>query len=499
MRIRTRSLIIITSQGITQATTLILSLIIVRIVTQDTFGSYRQALLAYSTLTALFSLQLEQSLYYFVPRLGGERRGSLLTHTLGLTTAVTCAVGFALYFGAGTIADLLNNPSLAPAIRVLAILPLVDRISFLVPSFMLSIDRAVRGSTYSLITGVGRVSTVAIAFGLGADLPEVFTYMIAMSSTIALVGCIDMVRLSRGGTFAVDSPLLREQLAYALPLWLTSGTGILNREYDKFLISANFDPTTYAVYFCGAMELPVVLLVTSSLSTAIMPNLVSLGAENRTREMLTLWNAAARKASLALFPCFAFFMAIRLDLMVLLYGEDYARAADPFGIYLLSLPLRVGIYAAILRATGRTREVAIGAVVMLLVNVSVSTSLVWLGGQSNLAFIGPAIGTVAATFAAVIFLLTRLRKVVALPIAKLMRWRELALTLALCVAAGAATAVLPVAELGLVARLVVRTGFFGLALLGLVWLTGALEEDELQMLRHPIRSLRERDDDDDGE
>ena len=68
--------------------------------------------------------------------------------------------------------------------------------------------------------------------------------------------------------------------------------------------------------------------------------------------------------------------------------------------------------------------------------------------------------TVTATFAAVVFLLSRLRNVVALPIAKLMRWRELAVTLALCVTAGAATALLPVEGLGLVTRLVVRTGCF---------------------------------------
>lgn len=91
MRVRTRSLVIMLGQGITQASAIAVGIVLVRIISQETFGSYRQVLLVYTTLAALVSLQLDQSLYYFVPKLAPERRRALLAQTLGTALALVSA------------------------------------------------------------------------------------------------------------------------------------------------------------------------------------------------------------------------------------------------------------------------------------------------------------------------------------------------------------------------------------------------------------------------
>ena len=72
MSVRTLSLVIMLGQGITEASGIAVAILLVRIVDQATFGSYRRVLLVFTTLAALLSLQLDQSLCYFVPKLAAR-------------------------------------------------------------------------------------------------------------------------------------------------------------------------------------------------------------------------------------------------------------------------------------------------------------------------------------------------------------------------------------------------------------------------------------------
>jgi O-antigen/teichoic acid export membrane protein len=499
MRIRNRSLVIMLGQGITQVSALAVGVVLVRIISQETFGTYRQVLLVYMTLSALLSLQLDQSLYYFVPKLESDSRRALLAQTLAGALALALGAALVMLAAAGPIAVFFENPDLARLLRVFSLFPFAEGVAVLVPAWMIGLDRALRSSVYGIAKALGRFAVVVGAFAAGAGMETVLWLLIASSAAIALVGALDMLRLSGAGALQIHAPLCREQLGYAVPLWLGSVTGTLNLQYDKLLISAAFDPATYAVYFCGAIELPVVALVTGSVSAALMPSLVASTREGRVDEAVRLWQEGVRKCSLVILPCFAFFLPASLDTMRLLYGEDYAAAAGPFAIYLFLLPVRVAVYATLFRAIGRTRPVAISGLISLSVNVAVSTALVWAGRGTRLGFLGPSIGTVVADFAAAGYLLVGLRAASGLRISQLMRWAELARTLALCSAAGAAIGVLgraALAGLPVAGRLAIEAGVFAVLLAAGFLATGQLRRDERELLRAPFgaaqRVLRRR-------
>ncbi len=104
MRIRTRSILIMTFQGITQATQVILGMVLVRLISKEMLGSYRQVALSYALIAGIFSLQLESSLYYFLPKLGSERRRELLTQTLLTTGLLSLVISLAMFLTAGLFA-----------------------------------------------------------------------------------------------------------------------------------------------------------------------------------------------------------------------------------------------------------------------------------------------------------------------------------------------------------------------------------------------------------
>lgn len=490
MRIRDRSLILVVSQGLTQSVTIVLGVILVRLIAVETFGTYRQALLVLMFLSGVMSLQLQSSFYYFLPRQSLEDRRALLLQTILISLSTALVMFVVMFFCAGQISGLLSNPELAPFIRILAFYAFVDRLLVLTPHFMISLDRPIRGAAYSLLAAVSRIASVVIIFAAGYGISTVLWGMVAVGSTLAVAGCVDMARLCPAGAWRLNVGLVAEQWRYSWPLWATAISGILNYQFDKLLISGYFDPATYAVYSVGAIELPVVMLITTSVSTAVMPNLVSLAKEGKRVETLHVWQEAARKCSLVIFPCFVFFLVVSNDFIRLLYSDAYAKAAWPFAIYLFVLPVRVTIYSAMLRALGRTRVIAVAAVSGLVVNICLSTLLVFIGKGSLLSFVGPSIGTVVTVCWMGGYQLLRIRSEIDVPLASVMRWKQLGGTLLIAVVCGLVVLMIPTAGMSLVGRLVMRTAAFLALLALLVWRTRMLHDDEIQLLALPFRMLR---------
>jgi O-antigen/teichoic acid export membrane protein len=240
------------------------------------------------------------------------------------------------------------------------------------------------------------------------------------------------------------------------------------------------------------MELPIVGIVTVSVSVAMMPNLVAMGQEGKMMDALHTWQEATRKCSFIIFACFAFCLAFGRDLMVLLYGQDYSLASWPFLIYLCRLPIRVAIYATLFRASGQTGPIAKGAMIALVVNVIVSTALVILGGKSIVSFVGPAVGTVVASLASWSYLLWQLSRTISVPLCRIMRWKELGLILLICVVCGLFVLMLPVSSLPLLVRLTVRAASYFVLIFAAMLTTGILKEDERQMLLLPWNFVKKR-------
>ncbi len=489
MSIRKRSLIIMLSRIFSQATTVVLGVILVRMISEHTLGTYRQTFLVYYFVAAILAFRLETSLYYFVPNVGPDKRRLLVIQTVLATVAVALMMGGVLFFGSGVAARVLNNPELSSLVRVLWLYPLVHGLSLLIPAYMISVDRAARAGVYSAAAGVARAAVVVTAFALGLSLPVVLRLAVVAVGAVAAVGCLEMVRFSPRGAFRFDRGLAIQQFRYTWPLWLTTAVRVVNVRFDKFLISNVFDPATYAVYSCGAFEIPIAFLVTSSIGAAMMPTLVTLAREDRVLEVLSIWREAARKGGLVVFPCFALLLPLSRDLVVLLYREGYAMAAWPFAIYLFELPIRVVLYSSFLRAVGRTRPIAVAAAIGLIVNVVVSVLLVRAGGRSFLSFIGPSIGTVCSAAASSSYLIHSIGVSAGIPVSRVMPWRGLGQMFLVSAAAGVVTHLVPLPDLPLVASLLIRVAVFTGTLALALRLTGILRPDEKQLLLAPLLAL----------
>ena len=491
MRIRDRSLIIMLSQGLTQATTLILGIILVRLVSKQTVGTYRQVMLVYMFLAGVLSLQLNHSLFYFIPKLGTEKRRTLLIQTLLFTLVMAFLVAVIMFFGSNYIGRRFNNPDLMPLIKIFALYPFVERVLILIPAFMISIDRPLRAGIYTLLTSTGRIAAVVTTLAMEYPLSTVMWAIVIVGGVIALAGCCDMMHRSPRGQWRISTSLLREQFDYSWPLLITAVVGTINIELNKVLISLFFDPDTYAVYSCGAMQLPIVTLVTISVSSAMMPNLVSLIENKKMPEALNMWQEATRKCSLIIFPCFAFFLIAGHDFIVLIFTQDYVEADWPFRIFLFTLPIRVAIYATLFRAAGQTGPVAVGAFIVLLLNVVIGVLLVIAGQGGFLSFIGPSLATVIANWGGCVYMLGKITKITSTPFSKIIRWKELSIFFVVSAIAALVVWIIPLPTLPLIIKLLLQAIIYSMAFIGVILGAKLLKEDEIQLLKWPINIFRQ--------
>lgn len=479
MRLRTKSIVIASCQSISQITSILITVILVRMISQDLFGTYRQVFLIVTVFTSLFSLPIHNSLYYFLPKYSKNLWQKFLKQSVVFAFLGSCFVGLVMWFASGLVADWFANPPLRELTRVFVLYPIAAAMLQIIPAYLISVDKTVRAGLYSVVEALMRFSVVIFCVWYGMDLSGVFIGLTVASLLLAFLGIADLLSSTRSVTGPEEAfQLPTSQLAYCWPLWATAVVGVLNINLDKVLISYYFTPEMFAVFACGAIEIPIVVLVTHSINKAIMPDLVQHISNGEPLKALSLWQEGVRKSSLLLFPVFTSLLIISSEFVFLLFGSEYSEAVWPFRVYLFLLPLRVAIYSSLLQAMARTRHIAIGAVLALTVNLFLSVALLHFGQGGMLSFIGPSIATVFAQFLLALLLLIAIGKIMSRPLMKLMRWREMGQLLGGCLFSGLLA--WPIHYLGLasIITMCLKLLVFGFVFLLFVIKTGYLTDDE---------------------
>lgn len=483
MRIRTRSMLIIGFQGLTQATQLIIGIVLVRLISKEMLGSYRQVMLVYSLMVGILTMQIESSLYYFLPKYGEERRRDLIASTLLSVGIISFIIAVSMFFSANLFVKNFNNPEIAELIRIYAYFAIFEGIVKLLPAFLISLDKVLLSGIYSMFNAVFIIVAVIFVFALGYGLKEALISKIAVEAIFGFFGILIIVYFSPQGQWRINKGILLEQWNYCWPLMAMTTVGIINVKLDGVLISSYFSKDVYAVYSTGAIELPIIVLFTASLSSAIMPNMVAEAHNGLLKNSLNIWLEASRKSSLLIFPIFVFFLVCGHDFIVLLYTEEYSKATWPFLIYLARLPIRVAIYGAIFRAIGHTKPLFFAAIFSLLSNLVISMFFLIIGKHGFFSYIGPSIGTFFGTFISGLYLLIILCKKIDVRFSEIMRWKEMGQIFTLSLLCGLLLWLTPVPFSDLISKFITKTIFYTIYFFCALLLTKSLKSDELELLQ----------------
>jgi O-antigen/teichoic acid export membrane protein len=378
---------------LTTCVRLISAVVLARLLSMYDYATYKQTLLAYAFVAPLLMLGLPNALYYFLPGENNRPRSVLMENLLLLSFMAGLFTLFLLFGGNRLLAWRFKNPDLARTLLILAPYPL-----FMLPASGLSACLIARNR----VKQVAIFNVLSCLCMLGIVLTVVLIYRTptaAIVGTVVAAGIVLLPALKLMFASCKVGPLLPSangmwsQLKYAIPLGLAGMIGTISKLLDKMIVSSMCSPEQFAVYVNGAIEIPLIGVLTGSVMAILLPDLVKMYKEAQYRELRVLWHRAMVKCSLLILPIMVFLLAMAPEVIRVLFSDRYAESVHPFRIYLLALPVRVTHFGAIFMAAGRNKLIVYRAVTGLILNLFLSIMLVRF-----LGYIGATISTILIVY-----------------------------------------------------------------------------------------------------
>ncbi|TCK67809.1 O-antigen/teichoic acid export membrane protein [Winogradskyella wandonensis] len=210
-------------------------------------------------------------------------------------------------------------------------------------------------------------------------------YLILVRVLIYAIVIILLLRILKLKLNAINKKTIASQIRYSTPYALALLVGILSTHLDKIIVLNNFTTEDFANYINGAFEIPVIIIITSTLSGLTIGKLNEFCSTKRYQNAINLFKNSMEISACFLFPVFCFSIVFSEQIMIFLFGIQYADAAVIFSIYLLLLPIRIIIFSDILIALGHSKIFLFRSLIELLVNFSLSIILLKFLGVKGVA------------------------------------------------------------------------------------------------------------------
>jgi len=287
--------------------------------------------------------------YYFMPR-APEKKLQVMINVLAFYAAIGSLVA-ALFIFYPECALLIfksgDLPAYMPLLGVTFLLWLVSSNLEVVPMAL----GDVRASSVFIVVSQLTKSALTISAALAFHSVKAMIWAAVFQGALQTLFMFVYIRRRFGSLrVAFDRALFKAQIGNALPYGLGSFAQTAQSDLHNFVVSRYFPPAGFAVYSVGLFQLPLLGLLTTSFSSALIPEVSKLAAAGDQRAIIPIWLNAARKLALVVVPICALMFVLRYEIITLLFTSAYREAAPLFGIYLFSALLPMTLSGSPIRA-----------------------------------------------------------------------------------------------------------------------------------------------------
>ena len=370
-------------------TLLICAAILSRLFTKADYAAYMQTLLAFKFVAPLLMLGLPQALYYFLPR-DKQKGRSILTGNLMLLTGMGCLFAIAMWCGGNELlAKRFSNPALNRLLLIYSPYAILTLPVASITACLMAYDK-VKILTVFTVASKLIVFVCVIGFALIWRTPDAAVYGSIIAALIAFFPAVFlMYRATNAGDWLPSRANMSEQIKYSVPLGLATMIGTITLSLDKIIVSSMCSAEDFAVYTNGAIEIPVIAIITGSVMAVLLPEFTKRYQDQEYEKIKQIWYEAILKCSLLIFPLTIFLFLAAPQVIRVLFSAKYTQAVLPFRVYLFILPTRVAMYGTLFMCSGNNKLIVVRSSVTLLLDLVLSIIMVKFFG-----YIGAAISTV---------------------------------------------------------------------------------------------------------
>jgi len=353
---------------------LISPIILVRLLSVEQFGLYRQFIVYASFLQLVAAFSFSESLLYFIPsrarsvwRVVGQT--NLLTACSSL--AVVVALSVADFVGHGTVV----GSDLLPLVAYVLLFVNVDFWEY----YFLATHRPLAVFAYTAGRLSARMAVVIIIAYVTGDVRTIIWTLVALEGTRLVVASVSWRLLDRSRAEPKLHGMWRDQLRYCLP----AGTGMLlymlNRNLGNIAVVKVLGPVSLAHYTIGTYAEYVYLALGNSIAAVVLPEMVRRNAQAAGTGLL-LWQKTAVVTCILLLPTALLLARYATPLIVTVFGKNYLPAAAVMQIHMLFLVRACFDFSPAVRAINKTRALVFSNLAGLVANACALAVLLPLAG-----------------------------------------------------------------------------------------------------------------------
>lgn len=370
-------------QGIEKTAQLLVLVLLVRILPPGVWNTTAILITSHLAALAIGSFNLEQSVLFYLPRFELRMQEALIAKTTFFLFGSGLVVGGA---AALITAQITNQPYLSFLIWWAIALEMPT--STATANFV-SRHRVVAAGIWDSAHALLQLVLVCCS-AIIASTSEAIVFSILVASAIRLIAYMLVFRPYQFMTAMPINSAFREQLYFCIPLGLALATGTLARVVDKWIIGWRF-PNMVGHFTIAAQEVPLLSVLPYAGGASVAVLLVKYLSENRQFEAHDLWFHQAELMSRVVVPLFFASSLVAPEAFELIFGISDQSIVAVFQVFTLIGIHRVTEYGAVLRAAGRTKDVAMSGVVFL-----AGVIVFGLVGVAFAGMMGLTIGTAVA-------------------------------------------------------------------------------------------------------
>jgi O-antigen/teichoic acid export membrane protein len=303
------------------------------------------------------------------------------------------------YLSSNKISEFLLNGSKVPLPLLLGQYIIFNSSSLMIEYIYIINKRFKTIFKFGIIMFVLQMLALGIPLFLGFGLNTILHGLLLVS--LIKFGWVFVV-LNQYSKIKFDFQILRKFLVIGSPLILSSLLSISSLYIDGFIITSKFSPDDFAIFQYGARELPLALLLSNSLSMAMLPRFAQKNIESPLAE----FRSEVYRLHWFLFPIAILLLLTSHWFFPLVFNPQFEASAIIFNISLLLVISRVLFPQTLLIAKRMNKVLVWASVIEISFNVGFS---LWL--SSIVGIKGVAYGTLIAFICEKIFLMIACKKV----------------------------------------------------------------------------------------
>ncbi len=417
-RFGTQTAVLLVGRILAYGLTMAIPFVLVRVMTPDLFGTYKQLFLVFATLWAALQVGLAESLYYFFPE-EPRAKGAYVTHSLLAFGALGGAACLVLGVGREVFAAALHNPGLAPYLPLLGVYLWLMLPSCLLETLMIVERKAVSAALAMAGLEAVKMAAVVVPALAGAGLAGILWGSV-LHAVLRLVVMAWYLSRAAWPLTGLSWETMRRHWRYAAPLGGAALIGLIQASADQYAVSAMYDAAVFAVYAVGLFQLPVVALVGTVTASTFMVELADL-RKTGGRAPLELWHRVTTRLAAVCFPVCGFAVVWAPELITVLFTDTYRASVPIFQVVSFGAMLTPLLTDAVLRVYAETPWILrVNAIKLFLTAILVPAAVAW-GSLAGVALVGVLITTVGKGL-----MLTRIAERLHVRTAGLLPWSALA-------------------------------------------------------------------------